>query len=130
MKHKLLASITSLALLVMISVPAVAHHGATAYELAKSTTMKGTVTGWQWLNPHCLLLFDAPDEKGEVQHWAVEMYNPLWMERAGWTKDTLKNGDEITITFHVAKNGTPNGYVREGDGKIVLKGKELGLSQQ
>ncbi len=58
------------------------------------------------------------------------MYNPLYMTRAGWTKDMIKPGDEIMVTFHPAKNGTGNGYIRTGDGKIVWNGKELGLSEQ
>ena len=71
---------------------------------------------------------DIKDDKVAARSWAIEMYNPLTMRRAGWNQDILKAGDEITITFHPAKNGNTLGYVREDDGKIIFKGQELKLS--
>ena len=106
-----------------------AHHSNSAYDLQRIVTMKGTVTEMVFTNPHCMLRFDARNDQGEVQHWAVETYNPLYMKRAGWTRTTLKAGDEVTITFHPALNGATNGYIRNGDGKIVFNGRELGLSE-
>jgi hypothetical protein len=106
-----------------------AHHGSAAYDMSKSLTLNGTVTSVDWNNPHCLLHFDAKDEKGEVQHWTIELYNPLWMTRAGWTRTSLKAGDPINITFHGTKSGAPNGYIRDGDGKLTSKGKELEFHQ-
>lgn len=109
--------------------PMLAHHGAAAYDMSKSITLDGTVTSLDWNNPHCLLHFDAKDEKGEMQHWTIELYNPLWMSRAGWTRNILKAGDPITITFHGTKSGATNGYIRDGDGKLTAKGKELSFHQ-
>ena len=109
--------------------PMLAHHGAAAYDMSKSITLDGTVTSLDWNNPHCLLHFDAKDEKGEVQHWTIELYNPLWMTRAGWSRNILKAGDPITITFHGTKSGATNGYIRDGDGKLTSHGKELGFHQ-
>ena len=51
------------------------------------------------------------------------------MKRAGWSKTTLKPGDHVTLTFHPAINGATNGYIRDGDGKIVLNGREINLKQ-
>lgn len=112
------------------STPVWAHHGASAYDLQKTITSKGIVTSLTWTNPHCLLNFDMKDESGTVQNWHVEMYNPLYMQRAGWSKDILKAGDEITISFHPTKNGTPNGFIRAGDGRVIFNGKELSLAEQ
>jgi Family of unknown function (DUF6152) len=109
--------------------PMLAHHGAAAYDMSKSITLDGTVTSLDWNNPHCLLHFDAKDEKGEVQHWTIELYNPLWMTRAGWTRNILKAGDPINITFHGTKSGATNGYIRDGDGKLSTNGKVLGFHQ-
>ena len=109
--------------------PMLAHHGAAAYDMSKSITLDGTVTSLDWNNPHCLLHFDAKDEKGELQHWTIELYNPLWMSRAGWTRNIVKAGDPITITFHGTKSGATNGYIRDGDGKLTAKGKELSFHQ-
>jgi Family of unknown function (DUF6152) len=107
-----------------------AHHGSAAYDMSKSITLDGTVTSLDWNNPHCLLHFDAKNEKGEVQHWTIELYNPLWLTRAGWTRTSLKAGDPITITFHGTKSGATNGYIRDGDGKLTSNGKELGFHQE
>ena len=106
-----------------------AHHGSAAYDMSKSLTLDGTVTSLDWNNPHCLLHFDAKDDKGEMQHWTIELYNPLWMTRAGWTRTSLKAGAPITITFHGTKSGAPNGYIRDGDGKLTSNGKELTFHQ-
>ena len=129
-KTPLLAFCAAAALLMFAPRPMLAHHGAAAYDLQKSTTLEGTVTGLDWSNPHCLLHFDAKNEAGEVQHWTIELYNPLWLTRAGWKRTSLKPGDPITITFHATKNGAPNGYIRDGDGKLVSSGKEFSFHQE
>ena len=119
----------AIALLAIGPTAAFAHHGSAAYDMSKSLTLDGTVTSLDWNNPHCLLHFDAKDEKGEMQHWTIELYNPLWMTRAGWTRTSLKAGDPINITFHGTKSGAPNGYIRDGDGKLTSNGKELAFHQ-
>lgn len=129
MKNALLACCAVAMLIGVTPRPMLAHHGAAAYDMSKSITLNGTVTSLDWNNPHCLLHFDAKDEKGEMQHWTIELYNPLWMTRAGWTRTSLKAGDPITITFHGTKAGAPNGYIRDGDGKLTSNGKELGFHQ-
>jgi len=113
----------------LASLPGFAHHGSSAYDFAKLITSKATVTALEWGNPHCILKFDIRDEKGVVTPWSLEMYNPLWMARAGWAKDTLKPGDEIVVTFHPAKNGTGNGYIRIPESKIVFHGQSLNLDE-
>jgi len=113
------------ALLTSAPRPMLAHHGAAAYELQKSITLQGTVTSLDWSNPHCLLHFDAGSVAGEVRHWTIELYNPLWLMRVGWKPTSLKPGDPITITFHTSKNGAPQGYIRDGDGKLTSNGKEF-----
>lgn len=102
-----------------------AHHGAAAYDLGKSITLAGTVTSFEWGNPHCLLHFEAKNDKGNVQHWTIEMSNPLWLARVGWKRTSLKPGDAITITFHANKDGSSKGYIRESDGKLSSNGKEF-----
>jgi Family of unknown function (DUF6152) len=84
-----------------------AHHGSAGYDMEKELTMKATVTQWLWANPHCFLKFDATDEKGEVIHWAAEVSNPIDMTKRGWSKSSLKTGDEVTVTIRPAKNGAP-----------------------
>jgi hypothetical protein len=129
MKTSLARVVAILAGLFLVSQPGAAHHGSSAYDFTRLLTMKVTVTALEWGNPHCILKFDARDEKGAVMPWSLEMYNPLWMARAGWTKDTLKPGNEIEVTFHPAKNGSGNGYIRIPESKIVLHGQSLNLDE-
>jgi len=88
-------------------VPLSAHHGTAGYDMDKQVTMKGTVTQWLWANPHCFLKYDSTDDKGEVVHWAAEVSNPIDMTHRGWSKLSLKPGDEVTVTIRPAKNGAP-----------------------
>ncbi len=112
--------------LLILSSPALAHHGNAAYDLENPITLKGTVTEFVWSNPHVQIYFDVKDDKGKLAHWASETVSPGLLSRAGWTKTELKPGDEITITLGPAKNGAPVGYAL----KIVLaNGKVLQLGQ-
>jgi hypothetical protein len=129
MKANLLVVPAILAGLSIVALPVFPHHGSSAYDITQLTTAKATVTNLIWRNPHCMLQFDIKDEKGVVTPWSLEMYNPLWMSRAGWTKDTLKPGDQIEVTFHPAKNGTGNAYIRIPECKIVFHGQLLNLDE-
>jgi hypothetical protein len=99
--------------LLAISVPVFAHHGGAAYDTDKRITAKATVTEWIWSNPHCFLKFDAKDEKGNVVHWAAEASNPSDMVKLGWSNQTFKAGDEVTVTFMPVKNGVPVGRIQQ-----------------
>jgi hypothetical protein len=129
MKTKLARAFVVLAGLSLFALPGSAHHGSSAYDFTKLITMKATVTGLEWGNPHCILKFDARDDKGVVKQWSLEMYNPLWMSRAGWSKETLKPGDEIEVTFHPAKVADGNGFIRIPESKIVLRGQSLNMDE-
>lgn len=112
--------------LLIFSHTASAHHGNAAYDLDKPITLKGVVTEFAWSNPHVQIYFDVKNDKGKVVHWACETVSPGMLTRAGYGKDDLKAGDDITITLGPAKNGSPVGYAL----KIVLaSGKELILGQ-
>ena len=93
------------------SIPAAAHHGTAAFYTDKTVTMKGTVTQWFWANPHCFLKIDTKDDKGEVEHWVLETSNPPDMINKGWSKETMKAGDEVTVTVYPVKNGKPIGRI-------------------
>lgn len=99
-----------------VSVPLSAHHGAAGYNMDKELVMKGTVTDWLWANPHCFLKYDTTDDTGTLFHWAVEVSNPTDMTKRGWSKRSLKPGDEVTVTVRPAKNGAPVGQLL----KVVL----------
>jgi hypothetical protein len=107
----------------ILSIPVMAHHGTgVAYEVDKVVTLKGMVTDWLWSNPHCGLLFDVTDDKGNVIHWGAELGNPHQMSGAGFARDTFKPGDKITVTGHPAKSGAPRmtlDHLVLADGRVL-----------
>lgn len=103
---------------------AFAHHGAAAYDMAKAVTVKGTVSDFQFINPHVLITIDVKGDNGVVQKWEGELTSPNHLARAGWTKSTLKVGDTITLMGAGAKSGSSTIWIR----KIVASnGEEIKL---
>jgi DNA/RNA endonuclease YhcR with UshA esterase domain len=92
--------------LLAASLPVFAHHGQANYDMAKMSTVKGTVTSFQFKNPHMLVYLDVKTSSGTVEKWVVEGASPNMLVRQGWNKNTLKPGDQITVTGHPARNGT------------------------
>lgn len=103
MKTKLLPLLGAALGLVMIPNPLSAHHGTTAFEMGKSTVVKGTVTKFEFINPHILIYVDAMGDKGE--HWIAESSSNNHLSRGGYNKNSLKVGDQVIVTGHRAKNG-------------------------
>jgi hypothetical protein len=108
---KLKSLIVPALLLLITSVPLFAHHGTSAMDIGKKVVLKGVVTDWQWQNPHSILKFDAKDDSGNIVHWSAEANNPADMVERGWSKQSIKVGDEITITVEPVKNGKPVGRI-------------------
>src|SRR5204862_1296064 len=89
-----------------------AHHGTNAsYDPSKSVTLTGTITEWIFSNPHSQLFFDVTDNSGKVVHWGGELQSPANLRKDGWSKTTFKAGDQITLTVHPSRAGTPVGVV-------------------
>ncbi|MEP7307368.1 MAG: DUF6152 family protein [Acidobacteriota bacterium] len=108
--------------LLLGSKPLIAHHGtANVYDMSKPVVMKGTLTKFEWTNPHNQIFFDVTDEKG-VTHWTAATEPPQVMLELGWTRKSLTIGEQVTVYVFVAKNGAPVGNLQ----KIVLaNGTEL-----
>jgi hypothetical protein len=104
------------------SLPLLAHHGAASFDTGKMVTVKGSVTEYVWSNPHVLVKVDAKDDSGNIQHWVLEAWNPVTQTGRGWTKNTFKAGDDVSIDVTPAKNNQPIGEIR---GRIVINGKEF-----
>jgi hypothetical protein len=104
-----------------------AHHGFAHYDLKKTIELTGTITAFEWSNPHCLVYLDVMGDNGQVQHWTLEMSSILSMSKRGWNRDSLKRGDHVTVETHPATNGAPVG-ISSGPGfalKFVINGKEF-----
>lgn len=122
------AIVASLALamgLLLTSNALFAHHGQANYDTKNPVTVSGTVTDFQFINPHCLVFFDVKDDKGEVQKWQGELTSPNHLVRAGWKKDSLKPGDQVTLTGFRAVSGANSLWIT----KFSLNGEEMRLGQ-
>lgn len=105
MTRKWIVMLCTGAAVLMFAGPMFAHHGGAAYETSQTTTIKGTVEEFQFINPHCQLFINVTDENGKVVKWDGEFTNPGALHRRGWTKDMFKPGDTITMIGNKAKNG-------------------------
>jgi len=110
--------------LIVIAVPIFAHHGNAEYDEKRPLTLKGTVTEFMWASPHSKIFLNAKDANGSVVHWSIETLSPGKLARAGWTKDAVKPGDQITVTFSPAKDGSATGFLQK---VVFLDGKQLGM---
>lgn len=103
------------------------HHGTVGYDFTKTVTLHGTATSFDWVNPHCLLHIDVKEEQGSIQRWTLEMSPPSMLSRKGWTKNSFRPGDDVTIDTHPAKSGIPIG-ISSGNSYVlraVVNGKML-----
>jgi hypothetical protein len=80
-----------------------AHHGTASFDRSKLTVLKATVTNFIWTNPHGEIEFDVKDSSGNIEKWEGSLTSPNWLARAGWSKNTLKTGDEITVIGNQSK---------------------------
>jgi hypothetical protein len=115
--------ILPLVVILLISVQVFAHHGTGAsYNMGKKLTLKGIVTEFRMKNPHCQLYFDVKDENGNIVHWSAEISSVYYLAKAGWKRDSIKPGDEVTVVLSPSKAGTPAGVmweVRLPDGRVI-----------
>jgi len=131
-----------LAVLLATALSAVAHHGSNvSYHTDQTMTIAGTVTEWEFINPHPQIYFDVKTETGEIAHWAAEVLpTPSMMRnmKVGWTRATLKPGDQIVLVCNPSRvagakaclakelkiNGKDWPIVPGGAGPGAAKGKQ------
>jgi hypothetical protein len=104
-----------------------AHHSFDAeYDAKKPIELKGVVTKLEWTNPHVRFYVDVKDAKGTITNWDLELMSVNTLTRAGWTRTSLKVGDEVTVSAFLAKDGThranARGSVTLSDGRKVFAG--------
>ena len=115
MKYRTLSiSVLALIMTTLSGGPLLAHHSfSSEYDSNKPVNLKGAVTKIEWTNPHVYFYIDVRDEQtGNVVNWALEMGAPAVIQRNGWTRNTMKIGDKVTVEGSLAKDGSPTGNAR------------------
>ena len=102
---------TALALMTLAASPLLAHHSFAVYDHTKTVTIKGTVTKFQWTNPHAFIELDVPSANGEVTHLSIECTSINMMQRLGWRSNMIKAGDQVKATVAPLLNGQPGGLL-------------------
>src|SRR5262252_6408895 len=106
-----------------------AHHSFAMFDQTKQITLTGTVSAFEWTNPHAYIEMDVPDEKGTVKHWSVEMGSPSILMQSGWKFKDLKHGDKVSVRISPLKDGKPGGLLVQAtlpDGRILGNGPGRG----
>jgi len=101
---------------------AFAHHGTANYDTSRTITVKGVVTGFDFINPHVQIFWDAKDDSGTAQKWQGELTSPNRLSRVGWTKSSIKPGDTISINGYPTKSGSNEIWIQK---VILASGEEL-----
>ena len=106
--------------------PAVwAHHSQSEYDLKSKVEVQGTVTKVEWRSPHAWIYMDVINDKGEKVNWSFELPSPVTLMRRGWTRDSLKAGDRVTVSGAPAKNFPAiaiANFIKDANGKPVFTG--------
>ena len=125
-----LSALASIALLTVAAAPLAAHHSfAAEYDANKPVTLRGSVTRVEWTNPHARFYIDVKESDGSVTSWNLELASPNVLVRQGWTRSSLKIGDEITVSGSMAKDGSKMANARNvtlASGKRVFAGSPGG----
>jgi Family of unknown function (DUF6152) len=110
--------------ILLIASATLAHHSFAMFDRSKKLTMVGTVTQFQWTNPHSWIEFDTQKEDGTTEHWSIECNSPNNLSRQGFHSDTLKPGDKITIMFWPLRSGEKGGLfitLTRADGQVFTE---------
>jgi Family of unknown function (DUF6152) len=114
------------------AIPMLAHHSFTMFDTSKQITLTGTVTSFEWTNPHAYIEIDAVEPDGAAKHWSIELGSPSILLKSGWKYNSLKKGDKTTLIISPLKNGQAGGFLNQAtlpDGRVVGNGPGRGPSK-
>jgi hypothetical protein len=125
MKPLFFLTLIAASLIIAGTLPATAHHSFSAFDMANTKNITGTVKQVDWTNPHIWIWVDVANAKGGADTFGFEGMSPNYLGRRGWTKSTLKTGDKITVSFRPMRDGSNGGMFVNGkmaSGKVLTMG--------
>ncbi len=114
-----------LAAAVLTASPALAHHSFAMFDMTKNITVEGTAKEFQWTNPHSWLQVVVPDASGKDVEWSIELGGPANLFHEGWTRNSIKPGDKVSMVIHPLRDGTAGGALIS----ISVNGQKMGGHQ-
>jgi len=99
------------AAVLLLATPVAAHHSFAMFDSVNKTTITGTVTRFEWTNPHVFIELDVPGSNGELKHWSVELGSPSILQRSGWKYSDVKPGQKVTAIVNPLRDGRPGGML-------------------
>ena len=117
-------ALCAIALMMAMVAPALAHHSFAVYDHTRTLTLSGTVTKFQWTNPHGFIEMDVAQSDGSTKHFSVELTSINMMQRVGWRSNMIKPGDKVKVVVAPLLSGEPVGLGLE---VVLADGKTMAL---
>jgi hypothetical protein len=118
-------TLVAIGFLMIAAGTAVAHHSFTMFDMTKRITLVGTLTSFEWTNPHAYIEIDVPGDDGQIKHWSIELGSPSILMSSGWKFSSLKKGDKTTLVINPLKSGQAGGFLYTAtlpDGRVLSNG--------
>jgi hypothetical protein len=118
-----ICALSVVAAAITLATPALAHHSFSVFDSTKTVTLTGTIKEFQWTNPHTFTWIDVPNPTGGADTWAIEGMSPNYLGRRGWSKNTLKPGDKVSVIINPLKDGSKGGTFLRctlADGSVMV----------
>jgi Family of unknown function (DUF6152) len=122
LSHRVRSLAAGVVALLLVAGSATAHHSTAMFDMQHTVKLTGTVTQFDWTNPHTFIWLEVLDSKGTTEQYSIEGMSPNYLSRNGWSRHTLKPGDKIGMEIHPLKDGRKGGFcatVTLPDGKLL-----------
>ena len=129
LRKGVLAALVGAGLAAAVGAPALAHHSFAMFDNDHQIKVQGTVSHFQWTNPHVYIELDTMDAVAGAKHWTIECANPGILNRVGWKFNMIKVGDKLTVIVAPLRTGEPGALLKEvtlPDGRVFGNGAPAG----
>jgi len=127
--HAAMRAVVAAAIALCAAGGALAHHSFAMFDHKNRITLDGTVTDFQWTNPHVFIELDVAGDQGAMKHYSIECASPNVLQRLGWKFNQMKKGDKVKLLVNPLRNGKPGGMLEEAtlaDGRVLSDGNPPG----